>query len=166
MGTYFYAFFRLPVHCTGPEIFSLSHCFHIPSLAIHTPFTYWLLLESGVVQNIPCTATIFWPTVHPYLSSNYSWFNHKNSGKYLQRHLVATQEETWREMSVNLAGELSVSSSSGSLTCRKILRYGTDGFTFASKEVELRIFIALKNPSYSAGIESPNLVSNGKHYNH
>jgi hypothetical protein len=33
------------------------------------------------------------------------------------------------------------------LTCRKILRHGTSGFTSHPKECVLRIFIALKNPS-------------------
>jgi hypothetical protein len=32
------------------------------------------------------------------------------------------------------------------LTCRKILRHGTSGFTSHSKEGVLRNFIALKNP--------------------
>jgi hypothetical protein len=35
----------------------------------------------------------------------------------------------------------------GALTCRKILRHGTSGFTSHPKEGVLRIFIALKNPS-------------------
>jgi hypothetical protein len=35
----------------------------------------------------------------------------------------------------------------GSLTCRKVLRHGTSGFTSHPKEGVLRIFIALKNPS-------------------
>jgi hypothetical protein len=34
-----------------------------------------------------------------------------------------------------------------SLTCRKILRHGTSGFTSHLKEGVLRTFIALKNPS-------------------
>jgi hypothetical protein len=33
-------------------------------------------------------------------------------------------------------------------------------------KVVLRIFIALKNPSLSAGFENANLGSNGKHANH
>jgi hypothetical protein len=35
----------------------------------------------------------------------------------------------------------------GSLTCSKILRHGTSGFTSHPMEGVLRIFIALKNPS-------------------
>jgi hypothetical protein len=40
-----------------------------------------------------------------------------------------------------------------------------DGFTSSPKEVLLRIFITLKNPSLSAGFETANLGFNGKHTN-
>jgi hypothetical protein len=40
----------------------------------------------------------------------------------------------------------------GSLTCRKILRHRTSGFTSHLKEGVLRIFIALKNPSPRLGL--------------
>jgi hypothetical protein len=46
------------------------------------------------------------------------------------------------------------------------LRHGTDGFTSPPKEVVLRIFITLKNPSTSAGIEPANLGSSSEHANH
>jgi hypothetical protein len=46
------------------------------------------------------------------------------------------------------------------------LRHGTDGFTSPPKEVVLRVFITLKNPSTSAGIEPANLGSSGEHTNH
>jgi hypothetical protein len=46
------------------------------------------------------------------------------------------------------------------------LRHGTDGFTSRPKEVVLRIFITLKNPSTSVGIEPANLGSSGEHANH
>jgi hypothetical protein len=46
------------------------------------------------------------------------------------------------------------------------LRHGTDGFTSPPKEIVLRIFITLKNPSTSAGIEQANLGSSGEHANH
>jgi hypothetical protein len=39
----------------------------------------------------------------------------------------------------------------GSFTRLKILRHGTSGFTFRSMEGELRIFIAIKNPSPRPG---------------
>jgi hypothetical protein len=54
----------------------------------------------------------------------------------------------------------------GSLTCRKIIRHGSDGFTSCPKEGVLQIFIALKNPSPSAGFEPENIGPNGKHANH
>jgi hypothetical protein len=41
-----------------------------------------------------------------------------------------------------------------SLTCRKILRRGTSGFTSHPKESVLRIFIALKNPSSQPGLNT------------
>jgi hypothetical protein len=43
------------------------------------------------------------------------------------------------------------------------LRHGTDGFTSLPKKVVLRIFITLKNPSTSVGIEPANLGSSGEH---
>jgi hypothetical protein len=46
------------------------------------------------------------------------------------------------------------------------LRHGTDGFTSPPKEVVLRIFITLKNPSTSAGIEPANRGSRSEHANH
>jgi hypothetical protein len=46
------------------------------------------------------------------------------------------------------------------------LRHRTDGFTSPPKEVVLRIFITLKNPSTSAGIEPAYLGSSGEHANH
>jgi hypothetical protein len=55
-----------------------------------------------------------------------------------------------------------------SIHARKILlhavnlRHGTDGFTYPPKEVVLRIFITLKNPSTSVGIEP----ASGEHANH
>jgi hypothetical protein len=45
------------------------------------------------------------------------------------------------------------------------LRHGTDGFTSPPKLVH-RIFITLKNPSPSVGIEPANLGSSGEHANH
>jgi hypothetical protein len=46
------------------------------------------------------------------------------------------------------------------------LRHGTDGFTSPPKEVVLLIFITVKNPSTSVGIEPANLGSSGEHANH
>jgi hypothetical protein len=55
--------------------------------------------------------------------------------------------------------------SAGFLTC-KILKHGVNGFTSSSTEGMLRIFIALKNPSPSNGIENTKLGSKGKHVSH
>ena len=43
------------------------------------------------------------------------------------------------------------------------LRHGTDGFTSPPKEVVLRIFFALKNPTASVGFEPANLGTKGQH---
>ena len=43
------------------------------------------------------------------------------------------------------------------------LRHGTDGFTSAPKEVVLKIFFALKNPTASVGFEPANLGTKGQH---
>jgi hypothetical protein len=75
------------------------------------------------------------------------------------------QEELAKEI-MNLAlRSIFIHTSKGCLTCRKILQHGADGFTSPPKKGLLRIFIAL-NPSSSAGIETANLGSNGKHASH
>jgi hypothetical protein len=53
-----------------------------------------------------------------------------------------------------------------SLTCRKILRHGTSGFTSHPKEGVLRIFIALKKFIALDGLEPATIGSSGKHTNH
>jgi hypothetical protein len=53
----------------------------------------------------------------------------------------------------------------GCLTCRKLLRHGADGFASHPKEVVLLIFVAVKHPLLSAGIEPANLESIIKHFN-
>jgi hypothetical protein len=60
---------------------------------------------------------------------------------------------------------LSLSTSKNSLTCRKILRHGAHGITFPPKEGVLRIYIALKYPFTSTGIEPAKLWFNRKHVN-
>jgi hypothetical protein len=49
------------------------------------------------------------------------------------------------------------------LTCCKTSLHGADGFIFPPKQVVLRIFIAHKNPSLSAGFEPANITPNTKH---
>jgi hypothetical protein len=85
-------------------------------------------------------------------SCTHSRFFHQISLSITSRHLVAKQEETWREMSVNF-GHKYLFHTVGILTCRKILQHRIACFTSPLKEDMLRIFIALKNPSFSAGLE-------------
>jgi hypothetical protein len=69
-------------------------------------------------------------------------------------------------MAVNFATKYLLHTSQGSSTCRKLLTHGIDGFTSPPKEVVLRILVAVKTPSSSAGFEPANLGLNGKHDNH
>jgi hypothetical protein len=84
----------------------------------------------------------------------------------IQSHLAGSQE-TWVRN-----GGFEFSLRNISIHARKVLlhavnvRHGTDGFTSPPKEVVLRIFITLKNPSPSVGIEPANLGSSGEHANH
>jgi hypothetical protein len=64
---------------------------------------------------------------------------------------------------LNFAYEVSLWCAWGSVTCRKILRHGTDRCTSPPKEGVLRVFIVLKNPNVLAGFELANLESNGEH---
>jgi hypothetical protein len=66
---------------------------------------------------------------------------------------------------MNLAYEIFLYISKCYLTYRKILQHEADWFTSPPKEGVLRIFIALRNLSSSAGYEPANLGSNGKHAN-
>jgi hypothetical protein len=74
------------------------------------------------------------------------------SGNDTGSHIVATQEERAKEMK-NLTHKILLSHSELLITCCNILRHGTDDFTSPAKEVVLRIFIALKTSSPSAGSE-------------
>jgi hypothetical protein len=68
---------------------------------------------------------------------------------------------------INFASQSNfVHNSNGFLTCLKNLRHGADGFTSPPKEDVLRIFIAIKNGSFSAGIDTANVGSNGKTASH
>jgi hypothetical protein len=61
-----------------------------------------------------------------------------------------------REMNLALQSVQFFHTRQDSLTCRKILRHGTDGFTSPPKVSVLQICITLKNPSPSAGFEPAN----------
>jgi hypothetical protein len=86
---------------------------------------------------------------------------------YQQSNPVAKQEELDEgNDEFGLAKQpIFVHTSKEFLICRMILRHGADGFTSVPKGSVLRIFIALKNPSSSAGFEPANLGSNGMHAN-
>jgi hypothetical protein len=81
-------------------------------------------------------------------------------------HLVANQEELGKGNDEFCLLSIFVHTSKGSLICLKILRHEANGFASPPKEGVLWIFIALKNPSSSAGIEPAELGSNVKYANH
>jgi hypothetical protein len=89
--------------------------------------SYWLLLRGGIVQSIPCTVTIFWFIVRPHPNSNHSWLELQNS--VVATETPSSEAGAWREISMDFADEVPLSYLQGSLTCRKILRHGSDGFT-------------------------------------
>jgi hypothetical protein len=80
--------------------------------------------------------------ITPDLSTRARWQS------YQQRHLerVRGMDERMRILPIQYLWYVN-----GFLTCRKILRHGIWGFTSHPKEVVLRIFIALKNPSPRPG---------------
>jgi hypothetical protein len=122
--------------------------------------SYWLLLLGGIVQSVSCNCGHFLVYCASYLSSNHPRFIHLDSLLWFQqRHLVA-KWGNWARMAAEFCLSVSLLHFSGNLTCRKNLRHWADGFTSPPKAVVLRIFIALKNPSPSAGFEHANLWSN------
>jgi hypothetical protein len=72
--------------------------------------------------------------LRPLLSCNYSLFIHQSC--LLAAEVPNSKAGSRREMTLNLAYVVSLSYSAGILTCRKILRLGTDGFTSPPKECE------------------------------
>jgi hypothetical protein len=104
-----------------------------------------LVLRDGIAQGVPSTATILWFIVRPHLSCNHSWFIYQNS-------LAVTRGTPSSEAGRNLARKVLwilptkclFLNAQDSLSCRKILRHGADGFIFPSMEVVLLIFLALK----------------------
>jgi hypothetical protein len=77
--------------------------------------------------------------------------------------LISEAGRNWARNVREFCLSVSLSYLKGSLTCYKILRHGTDSFTSSPKEVVLWIFIALKNPSFSAGFEPANPGFNNNH---
>jgi hypothetical protein len=96
-----------------------------------------------------------------------SWLVHHSSLTILTAESPGSKEEEWAKRMINLASRSScVRTCKWFCTCRKIFRHEADGFTSPSKEGVLRIFTALKNPSFRPGLNLRTLGSNGKHANH
>jgi hypothetical protein len=72
-------------------------------------------------------------------------------------HLVAKQKNSGEKQQTNFTYEISLSYPQCSLTFRKILRYGTDGFNSPPKEVVLWIFIGLKIRRFQQGMNPQTL---------
>jgi hypothetical protein len=68
------------------------------------------------------------------------------SGNSTSSHIVAKQERGERNTELILVTKCLFRTLRALLTCRKILRHGTDCFTFPPKGAAQRIIIALKNP--------------------
>jgi hypothetical protein len=60
---------------------------------------YWQLLRCGLVQSVPCTASIFWYNVRPDLSSNRLWFFHQS---FLANIWSEPSSETGRNLAKNV----------------------------------------------------------------
>jgi hypothetical protein len=79
------------------------------------------------------------------------------SGSNPQRHLVAKEGGLGEKWLCIFPTKYLINTPQGSLTCRKILRYGADGFTSPPKETMLRIFYRLRpffNPRFSCPMAS------------
>jgi hypothetical protein len=118
----------------------------------------WILAIIGLILHHPRDIWTWRTMVRWYWQSSLTIIQGKSSS--------SKAEKLCKEM-VNLSlRSIFVYTPKRSLTCRKILRHGADGFTSPPKEGVLRIFIAVKNSSALAGIEAANLGSNGKHTSH
>jgi hypothetical protein len=132
----------------------------------HSRRMYYYCLLDGIVQGVSYTASITDLLCFPIcvLIISDTPPDLSDSNHYIHR--AATQELTWWEMSMHLAYKYLFSYRRDLLTCRKILRHGTDGYTYPLKEVVIQSFIDIKNPLSSAGSEPTNLGSNGKDSNY
>jgi hypothetical protein len=129
----------------------------------------WLTDRLVILMGVrPClrTAATIEPIVHPQggtwtwramvvmmmLAGRNSWLVHQNSlAVLLPAEISGTSRRNGRK-SENFAYQ-HLKYQKGSLTCRKILRHGTSGFTSHPKEGVLRIFIAFENPSPRPGLK-------------
>jgi hypothetical protein len=84
------------------------------------------------------------------LAGDKSWLVHQSSLAVLPAETCGASRRNWRR-GENFAYQY-LKYVKGSLTCRKILRHGTSGFTSHSKEGVLWIFNILKNSSPRPGL--------------
>jgi hypothetical protein len=66
-----------------------------------TTTTTTVTVTGGIIQGIPCTATISYTLLH--LSSNYSWFIHQSHLEITSRDTSSEAGETWWELVANFA---------------------------------------------------------------
>jgi hypothetical protein len=132
---------------------------------LNVTVNYWRCLQGGYYDK---SHTLRQLLITVYQSEFLSLLIHppELSGINQQKYLVAKQEkfgEKWRWI---LSTKYLFHTMHGSLTCHTVFRNWASGFTSPQKEVILRVFIVMKSPSSSAGYESANLGSHGKHANH
>jgi hypothetical protein len=105
-----------------------------PSSLVHPPVDMWA-----------------WrPMVMIMPAADSSWLVHKSSLAVLPAYISEASRRNGRK-SDNFSYQY-LKYLKGSLTCRKILRHGTSGFTSHPKEGVLRIFIAVINPWPRSGL--------------
>jgi hypothetical protein len=75
----------------------------------HELFIYWLLLQGGITESIPCNCNHFLMYCAPHLSSNHFQFIYQSSVLWLQqRHLIANWGETGWEMATEFCLSVSI----------------------------------------------------------
>jgi hypothetical protein len=105
------------------------------------------MLRSGIVQSVACIAINFWSSVCvrnwvliiPHSSTRTFWRILANT-----IHPAANKEQLGEKWRCILPTKYLCHTAQGSLSCRKILRHGADGFAFLLKEVVLLILSPLK----------------------
>jgi hypothetical protein len=103
-----------------------------------TLWSYWLLLQRGIVQIAPYTEAIFWSIVRPPLSSYHSRLIHQSC--LVEAETPSSEVERNGEKCPSvLSTKYICHTSQGSLQCRKMLQHGADDLTSPPKEVVLRI---------------------------
>jgi hypothetical protein len=124
----------------------------------------WLIVDYDAVRLCLRTAATNGPSVHPpgdtwtwramvmmtMPAGDNSWLVHQSSLAGLLAEPSGASRRNGRR-SENFAYQY-LKYLKGSLTCRKILRHGTSGFTSHPKEDVLQIFITPKNPLSRLGL--------------